>query len=576
MKTNIPIWQILALDVLAALTCVPTPSLRAADHGDASDAPAPRAERRQVAPLQQALDAGEALKQESGSEVSATWSHRGVARALYGDLGRYGDASEASARRFLAEHGAAFKLRPDLADLTLVDTKEIPGGTRLRFQEDYLGVKVYGASMSVCFGRDGKVAAAGGDYCDSILLDSVTPALGVDDARARLLEHLNRGDEPPAALDELVVYVDDAGVAHLAYHLLQPTTNERGAAETFEAFVDASDGSLAGEPRDVNEYATARVYHKGNAMAATGDTTLEDSSTVPDSAYWIVTLPRLTSSTYLKGRFVDCASLTDPAHLAVADADGNFLSRRSRNLTLGSRFDAQMAYFYIDSNQAYVQNTLGFNDANNRSTKIDINGTSDDNAWYTLDGNGTGPITLGFGGVDDGEDAESILHEYGHAIQDNMAPNMWEGLGTAHFEAGTKAMGEGFSDYWACSYTSSHFNQAGTPFETLQGEWNASAFSNQTPPRVRAVVSTKHYPEDVDGEVHDDGEIWSATLWQIRGDLGVTRTDRLVLESNFFVFSPNATFTDGAHAVLTAAGVLGFSQADIDTVRHRFQQRGIL
>ena len=41
-----------------------------------------RAERKPVAPLPQALDAVDALKQESGSEVYATWSDRGVARAL--------------------------------------------------------------------------------------------------------------------------------------------------------------------------------------------------------------------------------------------------------------------------------------------------------------------------------------------------------------------------------------------------------------------------------------------------------------------------------------------------------------
>jgi hypothetical protein len=51
-------------------------------------------------------------------------------------------------------------------------------------------------------------------------------------------------------------------------------------------------------------------------------------------------------------------------------------------------------------------------------------------------------ITLGKGGVDDGEDLEVIWHEYGHAIQDSQVP----GFGVGH-DAGS--IGEGFGDYWA-------------------------------------------------------------------------------------------------------------------------------
>ena len=40
------------------------------------------------------------------------------------------------------------------------------------------------------------------------------------------------------------------------------------------------------------------------------------------------------------------------------------------------------------------------------------------------------------------------------------------------------------------------------------------------PPCLRRLDGTKHYPEAIVGEVHDDGEIWSAALWQIRGAIG--------------------------------------------------------
>ena len=50
-------------------------------------------------------------------------------------------------------------------------------------------------------------------------------------------------------------------------------------------------------------------------------------------------------------------------------------------------------------------------------------------------------IRLGKGGVDDAEDGEVILHEYGHAI------HFSQNFSFASSEAG--AISEGFGDYWA-------------------------------------------------------------------------------------------------------------------------------
>ena len=53
-------------------------------------------------------------------------------------------------------------------------------------------------------------------------------------------------------------------------------------------------------------------------------------------------------------------------------------------------------------------------------------------------------LRFGKGGVDDAEDAEVILHEYGHAIQDSQSRRLRRSE-----EAG--AIGEGFGDYWAAT-----------------------------------------------------------------------------------------------------------------------------
>jgi hypothetical protein len=41
------------------------------------------------------------------------------------------------------------------------------------------------------------------------------------------------------------------------------------------------------------------------------------------------------------------------------------------------------------------------------------------------------------------------------------------------------------------------------------------------------------YPADLDGEVHDDGEIWSHALWNLRTALGAAHADTAILWAQF-------------------------------------------
>ena len=107
-----------------------------------------------------------------------------------------------------------------------------------------------------------------------------------------------------------------------------------------------------------------------------------------------------------------------------------------------NRFEALMAYYHIDRAQRYIQ-SLGFGTGashpiNKRAQLAVANGFRDDNSYYLPSAR---LIEYGSGGVDDAEDADVILHEYGHAIQDAQTRRF--GLGN---QAG--AIGEGFGDYW--------------------------------------------------------------------------------------------------------------------------------
>ena len=111
---------------------------------------------------------------------------------------------------------------------------------------------------------------------------------------------------------------------------------------------------------------------------------------------------------------------------------------------------------------------------------------------------------------DRGEDADAMVHEYGHAIQDDQVPG-WgvQNPITGREESG--AMGEGFGDVLACVY----FAEKGGGFQRQVFEdW---VFA---PNGLRTVDGTKVYPADWNSEVHDDGEIWSAALWNVYRTIG--------------------------------------------------------
>ena len=172
-------------------------------------------------------------------------------------------------------------------------------------------------------------------------------------------------------------------------------------------------------------------------------------------------------------------------------------------------------------------------------------------------------ITYGTGGVDDAEDAEVIWHEYGHSILDNQV----SGYGTS-LEA--DSIGEGFGDYLAGTLGA---QLSGGFQDVCIAEWDATSYSSTVPPCLRRLDGTKQYPNSIVGEVHDDGEIWSAALWQIRGAITAAKADRVILQHHFLL-TIDTSFNQAANALVTAAIHLGYSRAEVNAIRTILQTRG--
>ncbi|MEA2497688.1 MAG: hypothetical protein QOH26_93 [Actinomycetota bacterium] len=275
-------------------------------------------------------------------------------------------------------------------------------------------------------------------------------------------------------------------------------------------------------------------------------------------AYHQVGLTNLDGSGYLRGDWANVTSETgDPAFSAT----NTFNYRRNDD-----RFEQVMGYYWVTKAQLYIQ-SLGFGitrrPVNMESQDVRINQYGADNSfsWDKKD-----LLRFGKGGVDDAEDAEVILHEYGHAIQDSQQPN--GSYGTT-VEAGS--IGEGFGDYWAVTVSAV---VSPTPDAPCVADWDSISYTSTVPHCLRRVDRNLHYPEDLNQRVHHDGLIWSRALWDFRKSVGNVKADTSILEAQF-AFAPDTTMPAAARATVAAAQrIYGNSVAGAAT--RAFAARGIL
>jgi hypothetical protein len=253
-------------------------------------------------------------------------------------------------------------------------------------------------------------------------------------------------------------------------------------------------------------------------------------------AYKPVTLTDLDSSGTLTGAYAKVVSETGTP--ARRTGDGFVYTRDD------DRFEQVMGYYWITQSQRYLQSLGLRRPANARQQLLRIGQYGGDNSFYR-DGSKKLTITLGKGGVDDAEDGEVIVHEYGHAVQDDQVP----GFGST-LEAGS--IGEAFGDYLAVAVSTA---VTGNTFQQpCVADWDSVSYTSGPIHCLRRLDSTKRYPQDVEGEVHADGEMWSAALWQARQAIGnPITTDRIIVNAQFD-FTPGISFRDAALRTIAAAG----------------------
>jgi len=178
-------------------------------------------------------------------------------------------------------------------------------------------------------------------------------------------------------------------------------------------------------------------------------------------------------------------------------------------------FEDANTFFHLNNYKAYWE-SLGFTNLANEVVLVDAHGNNGaDNSYFSP----TSPpkLIFGQGGVDDAEDADVIIHEYGHAISNFASPN-------SNIATMRKALDEGFGDYLATSYSRQYSTYNWYNIFSWDGhnEFWAGRITNST---------KTSYEINSNQNIYYNGEIWASTLMDLYFRIGAENTDKIVIEA---------------------------------------------
>jgi Zn-dependent metalloprotease len=520
------------------------------------------------------------LKPQSAGRLRAEINESGAMKNFFVEgetlAGPQSDLPDNVARGFLKSRASLFALtEPGVNTLKLRREDDDEGTTFLDYTQTVGGVKVFEGDVRVAVGRSGEVLSVREGFLVGAQKVSTKPALAESQAIARAFAHAGRNVTPSFAetrarlmkdessefanpldanlenvLSELnVVRVGDA--ARLAWHV----TAEVGPSEWYDITLDANTGELLTRYNLYVFEAQGSVYTEDPDAGARSLVSFVGDTTINTAAGW------MGASTVTTGNNVEAYLDTNADNAPDANNGTNLSNGHAvapdQNFTFpfSTAVDPRTQQAAVVTNLFYFNNfmhdfsyRLGFTETsgNFQTNNFGRGGTGNDSVRAEAQ-DGSGTNNANFATPPDGQrprmqqflftapnpdrdssvDSDVVCHEYGHGISNRLIGNGSTAL------SGTQsgAMGEGWSDYWAT---------------TINNDGVMGEYVTQNPTRgVRRAAYTVPANAVHDSyadvctpscEVHNDGEVWAAALWDLRTQLGATITDRLVL--NGMKFTP--------------------------------------
>ncbi|HEX8424045.1 MAG TPA: M36 family metallopeptidase, partial [Pyrinomonadaceae bacterium] len=499
-------------------------------------------------------------------------------------------APDGIARGFLKQHGPLFALSDEgIAELKLNREDNDRGTTFLNYTQTLDGIKVFEGDIKMAVNRNGEVLFVSEGFLVNGQQVRLSPTLDEAQGIARAFEHAGRkvnasfaetlarpskGDtaafaNPLSASNEEVLselnVLRVGNEARLAWHVYA----DIGPNEWYELLVDAHTGELLLRNNLYEHQAQGTVYTEAPDKGARQLVSFVGDTTINTAAGWMGTSTVTTGNNV--EAYLDTNADNAPDANNTTGLSNGHASSSTQNFTFpfSETVDPRTQQAAVVTNLFYYNNImhdfsyrLGFTEsARNfqtdnygrgglgadsvRAEAQDGSGTN--NANFATPPDGQRPrmqqylFTAANPDRDSSVDGDVVFHEYGHGISNRLIGNG----STALQGTQSGAMGEGWSDYWAI---------------TINGDGAVGEYSTANPNGIRRAAytvpaNTIHDSyADVGNQgfaVHNDGEVWAATLWDLRTQLGATITDNIVL--NGMKFTPTRpSFLNARDGILQA------------------------
>ena len=492
--------------------------------------------------------AWEQFESQQGSDWEINWNEKTgtPASIVSGRTKPYSGPPDKAAEAFLKENYGLFGMQPDLSSLKLDTVRQVRNVRHVRFQQTYQGLPVYDAEYLVHLLTDGRVVMANGNYYPDIEA-STTPRVSEKTAQKVALDDLGGNVELSGDVSgRLVVYPKDEQF-HLAWELNVPLAPFGG----WVYFVDAGSGDVLDRLNElVDVTGTGKVYPVYPNYSSS-------PSAITKSLY------RLDGTGYLRGTYANVVN--------DENARAHSSSHTFSYSTTHTHFDEANLYYHIDKFRSTYINNLA--DANTPLgfTQITAHAHSthpthgDLNAWFDRSSSTRG---IYFGDAsssssynDFAKEDKVIYHEYGHAVI------YYQNSGIRSDNRNEEgSISEGVPDYFAGAHTGrSKILDYSAPF----------AVRNMAAPYYSNYSSLPRSGGSVNVEVHRGGEFFSAVLWDLRRNSGITagKADWLVYAALSYV-SATPTFLTFRDAMIAEDGAR-YNGVHACTIRSVFAARGI-
>jgi MYXO-CTERM domain-containing protein len=446
------------------------------------------------------------------------------------------DVAERAARDLLGEHLAL--LAPGARATDFVVVSNVIHGKRgdmrtVGFHQTWNGMRVLGGQISFLFKKD-RAIVIGSQAVPHVSATVPAPGRGItaDVARARAAAWVDAAYATRTTAGTVgeqvvlpIVRDRDDGQPAVEYRVVLPVEVDSAAPlARWDVYVDATTGEAVARTQKLR-FATGTIRYNapqrhpgGTRMdypAAFANFRIANMTAASDGAgvvTWAGTSAATVSSA-LAGSFV---AMSNGAG-SLASTTFNLMPNGSAvwNQSSAELADAQIISFvHANIVKQYAKANLAPNMAYlDDQLSVTVNENDTCNAYST--GDDIHFFRSSSQCANTGRLADVVYHEFGHSLH---MQSIVQGAGD--FDG---ALSEGVSDYLAATITNDH------------GMGRGFFHNNNALRDIDPVGSEKVWPDDVVGQVHDDGEIIGGTLWDLRkgliaslgADAGVARADDL-------------------------------------------------